>query len=545
MSLSLNDLKNDGIKNEQIIDPNVKSHVAEGVPVVDMENEKPSERKIVDVASMTQAKPVNLQPTPLDEALSALDERTASIKESFEEFDRVVERKKEDERFEKELEEDSVEEETSEELSDEDFDLEKDIFEADGGIAAVAEEMKEYSETIKKEAAENAKQDLARETIAPKEVVHANDTVDEIAKSNNFDLDYDDFSELDEDSVDEDEDESLKLLQDSISDKIKPVADKVDLKAFSIAKAPIDLNTAMHRTHKKIEKIGDWFAHSSKRRISFTAFTATDLEALSAASNGASNSRKLRQVYETFYNHIPENERPKSLETWLKSMSYFDNDDLYMAAYNVVFDGSNNIPYTCTDEKCANMWLSDSQDIMDMVKFKDEKVKELLLGIRNKDIEEGNCLYHSDIVQVSNDYAIGFREPSIYDMIIETASLDNNFKNKYADILAIVTYIDEIYYINRETGQLEIVDYKKYPGNNNKTVKSKILTYSKIIADFNSDQYNTVIAYMRKINEMDDSVKYVLPETTCPKCGKTIPAREQRAQDILFTRHQLAALMTI
>ena len=79
----------------------------------------------------------------------------------------------------------------------------------------------------------------------------------------------------------------------------------------------------------------------------------------------------------------------------------------------------------------------------------------------------------------------------------------------------------------------------------NKNTKSKIFTYSKILSKLSTDQYTSILAYMREINTMGDELEYIIPESTCEKCGKTIPESRQSARDLLFTRHQLTALRTI
>ena len=129
--------------------------------------------------------------------------------------------------------------------------------------------------------------------------------------------------------------------------------------------------------------------------------------------------------------------------------------------------------------------------------------------------------------------------------LVRPVVLDEDFVEKFGDLVSICTYIDGIYYINKQKMELQPVRTNVYRNNMKKTIKSKIINYSKIISTLDSDQYNTLIAYMQKINESGESLTYQLPEVTCPSCGTVIPATPQEAQSLVFTRHQLAALATL
>ena len=47
-----------------------------------------------------------------------------------------------------------------------------------------------------------------------------------------------------------------------------------------------------------------------------------------------------------------------------------------MAMYRANYEGSNYIPYNCTNDNCKDkVFLSDNFDIMDMCKFADKEAK--------------------------------------------------------------------------------------------------------------------------------------------------------------------------
>ena len=130
-------------------------------------------------------------------------------------------------------------------------------------------------------------------------------------------------------------------------------------------------------------------------------------------------------------------------------------------------------------------------------------------------------------------------------MVFEIAALDQAFVNKYRDIISLITFIDDIYYINKRTMQLEPIGWKYYNNNVAKTTKSKIIQFAKVLRKISSDQYHAILMYIQQISEKSDDVTYQIPETTCPECGATIPATPIAGNDLVFTRHQLAALAVL
>lgn len=537
----------DDLKNEEpvvIVDPNITNSAAkkveeqvkvETVTVVPQAKEsavvETKEPVVVDIKAVTEQPPYVSDVDPIQKGLDLIDERAEDIKKSFDEFNEVAATKKE-------IEESSKEVETEED---------------DFGKEELDEVEKDYEAYYKNERSDS--NSISRATEEPKtaETTHVEtrkietpvEAKNESDVSGMFDFDDEDFKELEETTGDEDEmdTEEMKALQKSITDKIKPVTRKLDLASFTISKEAVPMSTVLARTSPSTEKVGDWVLMSTGTPISFKQFSGTEIESLASASNSRGRYQSLRKVYEIFYNHIPENKRPDTFEAWIKSTSFLDIDHLYMGAYNILFDQANHIPYTCPT--CKNMWITDNVDIMEMVKFKDETVKSKFNHIRDMEYNPNKGLLKTEVVQISDDFAFGFKEPSIYDIVFETATLDDSFRSKYSQALSIMSYIDQIYLIDATSESMAPVQYKIYPNNTNKTIKSKVVAYGKILSKLSSDQYNTIIAYMREINKPVDDIKYVSPEATCPKCNKVIPETEQLAQDMLFTRHQLTALGTV
>ena len=362
----------------------------------------------------------------------------------------------------------------------------------------------------------------------------------------NFDKEDEELEEnVDENKLAEKEQkEQLDKLRTLVRQKISPVTKAFDISTFSVSKRPAANHVSTPRD--KGQKIADWVLMSSQKPIYMRRFSGTEMERLANGGKGRTRLNRALDTWQLIYSHIVDPHKPATLEDWAKVTSFLDIDHIYMAIYRANFEGSNYIPYNCTNDNCKDkVFLSDNFDIMDMCKFANKEAKDKFNSIIGSETNETSGLYSTEIVPVSDDYAFVFREPSIYNIIFESAVLDQEFVDKFGDLISICAYIDDIYYINKEERELQPVRTNVYPNNLKKTVKSRIINFSKYISNLDSDQYNTIIAYMQKINEAGDALTYQLPEVTCPACKTEIPAVKQEAQSLVFTRHQLAALATL
>ena len=127
-------------------------------------------------------------------------------------------------------------------------------------------------------------------------------------------------------------------------------------------------------------------------------------------------------------------------------------------------------------------------------------------------------------------------------MVIETSLIDEKFADKYRDIIAIVSYIDNIYFIDKASGEFHPIGYKVDTNNIAKTLKAKIITYAKILSRLAPDQYYVILSYLNAINNKQDNVTYIKPEVTCPNCKTIIEEQVVTAESLVFTRSQLMAL---
>lgn len=398
-------------------------------------------------------------------------------------------------------------------------------------------------EPVKVEVASPAKKEAAAVISETQKAVQ--DAVKNPPTNPDFSVDPEDEEELDGETGTEsnlveevDADENMKQFQASVSEKIKPVSKKLNLSSFTVKMTPVSVSSASLQPDNTVAM--SWALPNSKQYISMRAFGGREIETLSNLSqaSGANQFQQLKNRYKMLYDHITS-PKPDTLEAWLKSISFLDNDHLFFAAYGAAYSESNFIPYDCP--RCKNTFLSDNFPIHSLYKFKDDEAEARFkkLSSSQDGIEPG--LYVSEVVQISDRFALGFREPSIWSMIFEPTLLDQKFINKYRDAISVASYIDNIWLIG-DDNSISPIGYKIDKNNTAKTIKSRIITYSKIFDSLTADQYYLILAYMNGINERSGDVTFIKPEVTCPNCGEIIPEMEISAESLLFTRSQLATL---
>jgi len=348
----------------------------------------------------------------------------------------------------------------------------------------------------------------------------------------NEDLDDEDDEELEAES-----NKQLAEVKSVIKSKIKPVINIIDLASFSISKKPISVLNSL-KTNLSTKRTISWVLPATGIPISMESFGGLEIQKLDPKSSSKNRFDTYREIYGILFDHVIDPNKPKTIEEWVKLLNFFDINHIYFTAYKASFEGVNSIPYNCPH--CSNIFMKDTE-IDDMVKYKNDAAKKLVADIFAKDTASVNK-YDVELVQVSDDYVIGLREPSIYNIIFENVILDEKFTTTYSDLLSLISYVDCIYYINREENDLQPIDIKQYPDNAVKTIKGKIRKYSQILQTLTSDQFYSFNSLINVINEKHDEIVYILPEVECPKCKTVIPEQEMSAETLLFTRHQLAGI---
>lgn len=355
-------------------------------------------------------------------------------------------------------------------------------------------------------------------------------------------VDEEDKEDEEEDNAsdDQDTDEVLKNLQKMVTEKIKPISTKLDLSSFTIVKKPVsNINNALSDASSRVIK---WVLPNQGAVVKVKDFTGAELEKLREYSENTSSVDSLNRRYKLIYDHIVS-PKPQNFDTWLKCTPFSDIDHYFFAIYIANYKGANFLPVDCTNEKCGNTWVTDDINVMEMVKFATNEDKEKFDRIYHSEetAATGKGLYVSQVVAISNKFAIAFREPSIYS-IIEDRLIDSKTRTKYSSFIDYLPYIDSIYLIDQENKSLTPISYKEFPDNATRNIKSKIHKYSTIFDSFGADEFGPVRAYIRAISARTDGVSYNFPELTCPKCGQVIKPETTMAEALVFTRYQLGSL---
>lgn len=336
-----------------------------------------------------------------------------------------------------------------------------------------------------------------------------------------------------------DDDTILKQLQDMATERLKPTSKKLDISSFTVVKKPVTNVMPFFKPNKA--KVAKWVLPTQKATIFMKEFSGSELEKLREYSEDRNSVDALNRRFHMIYDHIAS-ARPSSFEQWLKITPYRDVDHYFFAIYIASFNGANFLPEDCINTRCKKTFLTDDIKIMDMVKFENSKAKEEFSKLYKSEASPvSNGLFVSEVVPLSESVAIGFREPSIYN-VFELASLDDATRRKYSSIIDYIPYIDELYVINHETHELIPVGYKKYTDNAVKTVQSKLQKYEKIFNTLSVDEFGPVKAYVRDIIAMNPGMYYVYPSVECPQCHTMTEEQRTSAEELVFTRYQLGAL---
>ena len=371
------------------------------------------------------------------------------------------------------------------------------------------------------------------------------------------------LSELDEEDDDEfllsetddeeDIEEAKKRFKKSLS-SVKITNDNLDLSEFTITKKPVSISMALNTiNHNRTKKHADWALYYSGRSVRFVECDGPELDALRKTIQSSNGVNAVISSLRFIYDHIIDANKP-DFELWCKTTRTEDVESLYFGLYRACYSDTNIIPRVCEDDEenkknnlpngCGKTSLI-TTDINEMVKYKDDKVKEKFNKIMNQDTTTSKFTNKSHILPLSDTIAISYSNPTIYTTFIQYASISPDLLNKYTDLLNSLAYITGFYYINPQTKQLAPIDIKTYPNNLNKTVLSRIKAYRNILKTLTVDQYNIAKAKLDNLTE-DQVISYVYPKSVCPECGHNIEEEEiPSVINMLFTRAQLAQVKSL
>ena len=385
--------------------------------------------------------------------------------------------------------------------------------------------------------------------------------------SSDFDISDDDIdSDIDGEPTVESEDEltdeqieaiskkAFKELRSEIIKKVVNTSRKMDLTTLSISNKVVNVRDAL----KAIKTSTDTTVRTAvypmmyaNRNFMASSLKGPDVamlvEADDARIENNPNILLTREQARVLYDHDANPFKPATVESWAKTIPYGDVESIFAAIYLASLKNANYIPRQCPNTRCQHSFLTDTLNIDSIIDFPSEEVKKKFNEIRNSELtKEASETYESSVSVINDRFAIGLKAPSIFTILYEYTALDNTFASKYSTMLYIMQYIDYLYYIDEESGQLSRIAWKQYPGDYGKTFKSKIATYAKILKEFDEADFTFILALVRSMEtkNTESTVRYYIPETKCSKCGTTIEKEEVSPRQLVFTRQRLVALAT-
>lgn len=355
----------------------------------------------------------------------------------------------------------------------------------------------------------------------------------------------DELDDEDDDTVadEPDSDQVVADLKKELSGKIG-IKKSFDLSTFTISKKPISASKLMKVATQMDRNIADWVMFHAKRPVSLTGLSGPEILKLNPQNSGRNRLNTFREMYQVIYDHIEDANKP-DFEAWLKVTRFVDLTHIYFGLYKATFNGSNYLNYACP--KCNKVFIKDVK-FDDMIEYDSDETKKEVAALLKLDTTSPKAggVYEADLVQVSDRYVFALRTPSIWKVIIETASLSDQFIEKYQNSIDVISYIDDIYLIDEVNKTLIPVDTKPDPDSMSKTAARRIRAYSDIINSLNSEDYYNLRSRISTIDIDTTKITYLIPEAECPDCHTTVEANKDTTPDqMLFTRHQLAAIVSM
>lgn len=390
-------------------------------------------------------------------------------------------------------------------------------------------------------------------TSEPTKTSITNDTTIPTASATLPEITDDDFKDFLEDEEGEDvDDEERKEIFNQFREQViqklhlTPASEK-RLTKFKISSKPIPVSKVL-RTASNVVNTATWVLPNSGRLVTFSALSGEEIENLNPED---SNSLASRITFNTLYNHLIDANKPATMEEWIKTINWFDINDLYFGIYLATFKNSNFVTYQCDNPACKHMYLEE-KSYKDMISYVDDKAEKLYQDILKKGIDMTPDTVEEDVIQINDKYAIGFRAPSIYDIVFGASSLDKNFRDKYATIIGTIAYMSNIYFIHHsdrsDEPTLMKIDCKPVENDPAKTTKNKIIAFYNVLKTLSSDEYGIISSTIINIsNENKVNARFHYPDSTCPKCKKVIKPSDEDISPLylVFIRHRLARYASI
>ena len=352
--------------------------------------------------------------------------------------------------------------------------------------------------------------------------------------------------------IDDDLEETTAEIREKFKKVFKEVPinqDPIDFNKFTIKKKPVSSSFILNQLqHSMTQKRADWALYHTKRPMRFIECLGPELDTLRKTMTNSNNINQVIASLKFIYDHVDDAKKPP-FEAWCKLIRTEDVDSMYYGIYKACYGSSNLIARTCPSETCKKTSLIET-NIDDMVKYgteedKPEEIKKQFKKILNSDTTTESNSFKATLNQISDSIVISYSPASLYSTFLQFATLKDEITNQYSDLLNMMVYIDNFFFIDRQNNELVPIAIKEYPGSLNKTVLSRLKVFREILKSLTNDQYNVLVAKLNTVVE-DPKISYVLPKVVCPECGAEIPeAPVDRMLDMLFLRAALSQVKAL
>lgn len=333
--------------------------------------------------------------------------------------------------------------------------------------------------------------------------------------------------------------EDLDSMKDMVRKNIKPVNNVIDLSSVRISTKPVSAGRVLSILDTSLPT-AKWVLPVTGTSFIISALKGAEIDLLANRRQGQTDLMRNQEIVQTFYNHLATSDKPASWEAWAKSIVYDDFVHLYFGIYMACFSNANFAPFECESATCKHSFM-DRIEMESMVKYKDEDAEARVKKLLNTTPKTGSI----DMVlkQVSDNVVIGFRKPTVWNVMFEDLYLPEKVRTQMRDIVGVFRHIGEIYIYDYRTGELRPVETKPVAGDMTKTLKNRFKIYYDVLKSLTSDQLTAINVILSELHKDSDLITYQYPEFKCPKCGHVTPAREEEPINILFLRHQLQNIL--
>lgn len=360
---------------------------------------------------------------------------------------------------------------------------------------------------------------------------------DDIAKE------YGDTLEVNDDEIDDEElvveevsdEEIVKNLQSEVKKSIGSLKKKFDLSKFKISDIPMAASKAVSFSVKDLNT-ADWVLPNANTNVTVTGLSGPELITMDPQNSSRNRVNTQKDIHSIIYRHIQDPNK-QTFEHWMKTTRFSDIQHIYFALYKATFSGSNFIHYECP--KCHNIFIQDL-DFEDLVAYKDEDTKKKMKAALNG--HSNPKPYSITRYQVSDNYVVDIKEPSLWNTVIEITSLSDAFVEKYEDVIDLMSFIHKMYIIDEEHMALIPIDTNPVKGDIARTTINKIAAYADVIRKISSDNFFALRSKIVSTFDSNEDITYRTPACNCRKCQTMIPEQKREGSELLFMRHQLGAL---